>query len=127
MTHSRFLKSSVTALICLITVSCRGTIPRWEGKIYAGDSATASIQRAQAGEVIKCSAPEFDQMLCMTGSDFKSFYETYVLGCQKWARGMPRMSVREAWAILADAYRHEALYLPTTNQEATEEDEGDGI
>lgn len=99
---------AILALASLIT-ACRTSIPRWDGKIYAGDSANAGISRKQSNEVIRCDSPAIDEMLCMSGADFKSFYETYVLGCKTWHRGMARMSVQEAWAILQAAYEREAL------------------
>jgi len=98
----------IIALVASVS-ACRTTIPRWDGKIYAGDSANAGVSRKQSEEIIRCDSPAIDEMLCMSGVDFKSFYETYVLGCKTWHRGMARMSVHEAWAILQAAYEREAL------------------
>lgn len=108
---------AILALASLVT-SCRTSIPKWDGKIYAGDSANAGVSRKQSNEVIRCDSPAIDEMLCMTGADFKSFYETYVLGCQKWARGMPRMSIQQAWAILDAAYSRENLANTVRSREA---------
>lgn len=105
----------VTVLVASITAGCRASIPRWDGKLYAGDSANSGISRKQSGEIIRCDAPEVDTFICMSGDDFKSFYETYILGCRQWSRGMPRMSVSQAWAILDAAYQNQDLSLTHKN------------
>lgn len=97
------------ALGAVLSQGCRTSIPRWEGKIYAGDSGNAAISRAQSNEVISCASPEVDKFICMTGDDFKSFYDTYILGCRQWGRGTPMMSVTRARAILAAAHQNNSV------------------
>jgi hypothetical protein len=80
--------------------SCTQPIPRWSGKIWAGDSATSSIQRAQDVQAIGCNEAVFDNYLCMSYADFQTFYETYVLGCKKWDKDLERMSPQEAFEII---------------------------
>lgn len=89
------MKNASLLLIVLLS-GCRGVPPAFDGKIWAGDSATTSIQRAQDNEAISASDPKFDSYLCMSGQDFKKFYETYILGCEKWKAGLPMMSDQEA-------------------------------
>lgn len=80
--------------------SCSQPIPKWEGKIWAGDSATSSIQRKQDNEAIACANGAFDDYMCMSYADFQSFYETYILGCKEWNTSLPLMSSKEAYALL---------------------------
>lgn len=75
-------------------------IPNWDGKIWAGDASRASIRRAQAGEEIPASDPRFDSYVAISYDDFTSFYSTYVLGCEKWKKGLTMMSAQEANARL---------------------------
>lgn len=77
--------------ISLLTVSLLGCpfvsskpIPKWDGKLYAGNSKEQEVTRAQANEHIKCSDPKFDAMTCMSYRDLEKFYETYVEGCKVW-------------------------------------------
>lgn len=115
---------AVMLLAASVTASCRTVIPRWDGKIFAGDSANSGISRKQSNEVIRCDAPEIDTYICMSGDDFKSFYETYILGCKSWVRG-PRMSVAQAWAILDAAYKYESMPLTQeTHLELTDPSQG---
>lgn len=59
-------------------------IPKWYGKIYAGDSKQQALVRKQENEVIKTDDPRFDSFVGMSYSDLESFYATYVLGCKVW-------------------------------------------
>lgn len=86
----------VTLLILSINGCSSGPIPRWDGKIWAGDSQRQSIRRSQANEEIKASDPEFDKYLAISYSDFRSFYDTYVLGCKEWRPELNLMSADEA-------------------------------
>lgn len=45
--------------------------PKWEGKVYAGDSKLIAITRAQSSESIACSDPKFDRFLCLSEADAK--------------------------------------------------------
>jgi hypothetical protein len=76
--------------------------PKWDGKIWVGDSATASIRRAQDNESISCTAPDMDEMLCISGADFQRLIETYVLGCKKWRSDLPSMSADDVRKINKD-------------------------
>lgn len=91
--------------LSLLGATCHQQIPRWDGKIWAGDSASSSIQRKQAGEAIACSDGAFDGYLCISGPDFQKFYETYVLGCAKWRDGLPMMTAQEAFEVLKSSTR----------------------
>lgn len=71
-------------------------MPRWDGKIWAGDSARSSIRRAQENQEIKASDPAFDSYMAMTYEDFRSLYATYVLGCKEWRPGIQMMDSGEA-------------------------------
>ncbi len=97
----KILLASKVFLILSLS-GCVSQPPKWDGKIYAGDSATKSIQRAQAGEAIACDDPAFDDYLCISGADFQKFYETYVLGCAKWRKDLERMSAQEAFEKLKE-------------------------
>jgi hypothetical protein len=79
------LKICFVTTISIFLVACPNVeIPEWHGKLYAGDSKRAAVVRGQADEVISCRARVFDEFICMTGSDFQSFYDTYVLSCKDW-------------------------------------------
>lgn len=69
--------------------SCTTTAPKWDGKIYAGDSKKVGLSRDNPGqppEFIPANSPAFDGYMAMSYADFKSFYETYVLGCNDWSQ-----------------------------------------
>lgn len=70
--------------------------PKWRGDIYAGDHETLSIRRAQANQRVSCIDPEFNDYICMTGESFRSFVDTYVIGCVKWKKGGETMTLAEA-------------------------------
>jgi hypothetical protein len=54
------------------------TVTPWDGKIYAGDSKSMAMLRAQdQGDVVKCSEPRFDDMVCMSKDDFGTFIANY--------------------------------------------------
>lgn len=71
-------------------------IPKWDGKIWAADSSRSSIRRSQESEEIKANDPLFDSYMAMTYQDFRSFYATYILGCEKWRDGIQMMDATEA-------------------------------
>jgi hypothetical protein len=108
----------ILSLLGLNQAACISTkpIPRWEGKIWAGDSERASIRRAQENEEILASDPRFNEYLALTYKDFRSFYATYVLGCKQWRAGIKMMSPLEALSRyriglqdLEDEARHQEL------------------
>ena len=97
-----FSKKSSGLLICvaLLASSCKsGPIPRWDGKLYAGDSAREGVTRAQDPDpvtnFVSAKDPKFDTGLWMTYADFRSFYATYILGCKKWEPGVKMMTTEE--------------------------------
>lgn len=71
-------------------------MPRWDGKIWSGDSQRQSIRRSQENEEIKASDPKFDQYVAISYADFRSFYDTYVLGCKQWRSEIQMMGADEA-------------------------------
>lgn len=79
------LKISWASSLVVIFAGCPGKPPKWDGKLWAADSSDQTIKRAQENQAIKCSDPAFDDYICMSYADFKLFYNTYVLGCKKWA------------------------------------------
>jgi hypothetical protein len=95
-----FLILSLSSL--LAASSCQQAPPKWDGKIWAADSASESIQRSQAHEAIACDDPVFDDYLCISGADFQRFYETYVLGCEKWRDDLPKMNATEMMVRLRE-------------------------
>lgn len=94
----KILHSYKTSLILLLSLSAcvSGPTPRWDGKIWAGDSARSSIRRAQENAEIKAGDPAFDNYMAMSYEDFRSFYSTYVLGCAQWRQGIQMMGADEA-------------------------------
>jgi hypothetical protein len=70
------------------------TIPKWDGKIWVGDSAARALVFTPSDEKgnrlpnikIPSDSPEFDQYLAMSAKDFKRFYATYVLECKEWRK-----------------------------------------
>jgi hypothetical protein len=73
-----------------------GTPPKYDGKFWAGDSKRESIRRSQESQEILCKSPDFDSYVCMTYSDLRKFYDTFVLKCEKWPEGAERMTFSEA-------------------------------
>lgn len=85
------------AILSLVAFSsCQTTIPRWDGKLYAGSSGVDGVERRQEHETVKCADPKFDDMVCMSYADLEAFYSTYVLGCKEWKSGSPTMSLSTA-------------------------------
>lgn len=77
-----------------------GEIPKWEGKLYAGDSQKGGISRAQDAEFISAKDAQFDEFIAMSYDDFKSFYSVYVLGCKEWRKSVSTMSMSQAYKKL---------------------------
>lgn len=66
-------------------MSCHKVVPpTWTGELYAGDSSKSSIVRAQSNEEVSCSDSNFDNYVCMSYDDYKSFIRTFVDGCKVW-------------------------------------------
>lgn len=88
---------SLLILTLLSITSCsHGDIPKWGGKIWAGDSKKIGIARAQDAEFIAASDPAFDQYLAISYADFRSLFATYVQGCKTWKKGTQMMGSKEA-------------------------------
>lgn len=87
---------SVGILTLLVVPACKGKIPKWDGHLWAGDSANGAIARAQEGVIIPCRDPAFDQFVCMTYADFESFVNTYIKGCKRW-HSSEMMDAYDAW------------------------------
>jgi hypothetical protein len=75
-------------IVALLLVSCSKPkpIPIWNGKLFVGDSQRQGLSRAQSNEFISADSEEFDHFIAMSDEDFRSFYTTYVLGCQSWGK-----------------------------------------
>lgn len=69
--------------------ACSQRYPRWDGKIYTIDPGDGSVTRPSSFERISCKAPEVSKYRCVTDLDFRSFWATYVLGCEKWRPEVP--------------------------------------
>ncbi len=86
--------ASLLIILTLLT-GCAGVTPSFDGKIWAGDSKTGSIQRAQDNEAISALDPRFNGYFCMSGADLEKFYKTFVLGCAKWKDGIKMTTEQE--------------------------------
>jgi len=69
-----------------LLVACREDLPKWYGKIFISDPSIGGIVYNANGEnkTIDCRSSDFSGYLCMSDSDFKSFYETYIVKCTGW-------------------------------------------
>ena len=84
--------------------ACRGSVrvPEFNGKIYKGDSKSASIVRAQANESIPASDPRFDEFRCLPRYDLKTIFEI-IQSCEKWPEGSVFMPSKKAMKLYRDA------------------------
>lgn len=80
-------------LFFLVSCGDPKPIPVWNGKLFVGDSQRQGLSRAQSGEFISADSEQFDKYIAMSSEDFRSFYTTYVLGCQSWGQGT-KLSLR---------------------------------
>lgn len=83
-------------LLALLLVSACGKpkpIPVWNGKLFVGDSQRLGLSRSQSGEFVAADSKEFDKYIAMSDEDFRSFYTTYVLGCESWGKNT-KLSLR---------------------------------
>ena len=82
-------------LLALSSAGCKSApVPKWEGDIYTGSSADQGIVRRQAttpaDKVIRVDDARFNEFMAIRWKGprgFEGFYETYVLGCEKWKPG----------------------------------------
>lgn len=65
--------------------SCQtGNRPNWNAEFWAGHSLGGSIVRDQDEQELLCTAPEFDDFVCLTYDDLLKL-ETEVLSkCERW-------------------------------------------
>ncbi len=86
------LKSLFVLAAAAPNLSCAGNpVPSWNGRLFFGDADRGGLSRNSAidPDFIGCQdKPRFDDMVCMSRPDFKSFTDTYIGGCEKW-RGRP--------------------------------------
>jgi hypothetical protein len=77
---------AIFLLLSLVACGSNGPkpIPYWGGKLFVGDSKRVGLSRAQSNEFVPADSKEFDEYIAMSASDFRSFYATYVLGCESW-------------------------------------------
>jgi hypothetical protein len=100
---SILIKTVLLTLSGILVTGCpAGKPPRFDGKWWAGDSSRSSIRRAQESEEIKCESEAFDDYTCLTYEHLKLLYQTYVLGCAKWKKDLPKVSEDEFKAMLKD-------------------------
>lgn len=79
-----------------------GKIPVWHGKLWAGDSASRAIRRAQASERIGCDDPRFDEYRAMHRDALREFHTLYILGCKEWKQGVAPFTAEE----IEEAYKN---------------------
>lgn len=90
-------KSSLYILLFLL-VSCGNEIPSCEKcKIWATDSNSGSIKRAQDNQEIFATDPEFDNFKCMSDEALEAFVDTYINGCKEWRRETVPLRENEAF------------------------------
>jgi hypothetical protein len=111
------IRNQTVALLLLLGItSCTsGPIPKWDGKLWAGDSKNAGITRSQesdpAQKTIKANDPRFDDYVAMSYGDFRLFMATYVYGCKTWKPGIKLMGADEAmlkFKIILDEWQAES-------------------
>lgn len=74
----------VPLLIASTEKGCEKQIPKWNGKIFAGNSISGTIDRAQDHEQISCLDRQFDNYLCISKKDYDCFVNIYIAGCKEW-------------------------------------------
>lgn len=67
----------------MILLSCAHAVPEIDIKSWEGDSKNGGITRAQEATTKKCSDPEFNEYICMTGEDLKKIYDI-LSRCREW-------------------------------------------
>ena len=78
-------------------------MPALNIKIFVGDSKDDGVQRAQAGELIKCTDPAIDQGYWMSASDLKSIY-TLIQECKQWPAAVQMEDQFKAMSRNPDAW-----------------------
>lgn len=73
-------------MISVIMAACENTgePPSHAVPLFAGDSSSAAIVRAQAGQRIYCIDSAFDDYVCMTYDDHERQIRTLIDGCAVW-------------------------------------------
>lgn len=73
-----------------LTACASQPVPVWNGRLFFGSQADGGVVRRSAidADFISCGNPldreRFDDLVCMSSADFKSFANTYIGGCEKW-------------------------------------------
>jgi hypothetical protein len=80
--------------LSLLGNSCSTPPPSWHGKLWAGNSATSSIDRAQTNEKTACNDPNFDGYVCLTYEDLRELREI-LLRCKDWGLVQEAMPVEK--------------------------------
>lgn len=78
---------SLNALfLCMLYASCATPIaqPPWEGKIWAGSSEVAGIERRQDQQIISCMSKDFDNYAAISYRDLGCLYEQVILNVEKY-------------------------------------------
>ena len=92
--------------MALAAPACRGKAPKWDAPIWAGSSETEAIERRQAGQLIECKDPRFDDYMCITYEDFKRNWRKLIDSCQSWNSNAELVDVAVLWkqfkAVRAD-------------------------
>lgn len=67
-------------------------MPKWEGKIWAGDHKNQRVVRAQEtppAEILT-SDPKFSDGIWMSYADLSCLYQQLVLNCKAWKKDEPK-------------------------------------
>lgn len=112
--RTTLIRHQILALLLLSSLlSCgHGPVPRWDGKLWAGDSKRAGITRSQTQEHIDAVDPQFDDFVAVTYADFRKLF-VIIQSCQQWPKGMQMMSAEEAldrMSILMTDLEREAVW-----------------
>jgi hypothetical protein len=58
--------------------------PSVELKLWQAWSIEEAIVRKQANEIIRCSQPEFNSYVCMSGEDLEKVIKELIVSCKQW-------------------------------------------
>lgn len=91
------IRNQSLSILCFLSItSCgHGPVPKWDGKIWAGDSKRAGIVREQDAEFISASDSLFDDYAAVTYADLRKLYVIFQ-SCKQWKHGTQMMSAGEA-------------------------------
>lgn len=77
------------SLLTSCTTAPITNMPSWTGKWYEIDPSKAALVRKQDGEIISCAEVRAAGFLAVSPTDYLSFYNTYILGCDHWVAVPP--------------------------------------